>query len=222
MNLTLLADGIERILQQIDPTFGAVFQTMRDGYLDLGNRPHKAGAVEEWFFPAVGLPYLHIANHNGGSVLHESGHGVHDYLSFQAYGSMWNLNGPEEFQEFAATSMDLLGWPYYGQAQGGPYTAEESARARQSVLHCYLDALTNCTLEDAFEHWVYGEAPADITPADLDAKWLELKAHFTPWDDCDPTSAEAQSGWQRWTWSLYRMPLYMITYPLALVNLAGW
>ncbi len=217
-DLDLLVDGIERILQQIDPTFGAVFHKLRDGYLDLGHRPHKTGAVEAWFFPGAGLPYLHVSTHNAGSVLHESGHGMHDYLSFQAHGSMWNLNGPEEFQEFAAASLDLLSWPYYTQAQGGPYTDAESVEARQSVLHYYLGALTNCTLEDAFEHWVYGDAPADVTPAELDAKWLELKRRFTPWDESDPSSAEAQSGWQRWKWSLYRMPLYMITYPMAIVG----
>ncbi|MCE7984785.1 MAG: hypothetical protein DYG89_26735 [Caldilinea sp. CFX5] len=218
MDLTLLVDGVERILQQIDPTFGAIFRQMRNGYLDLGHRPHKAESLEEWFFPGAGLPYLHVANHHAGSVLHESGHGMHDALSFQAHGSMWNLNGPEEFQEFAATTMDLLAWPYYTQAQGGPYADDESASAQQYVLHYYLDALTSCTMQDAFEHWLYGEAPVDVTPADVDAKWLELKQRFTPWDTGDPTSAEAQSGWQRWNWSLYRMPLYMITYPMAIVG----
>jgi len=217
-DLSLLLAGTERMLGQIEPTFGAIFRRMRPGHLDLGRRPHKAGAVEEWFFPGAGLPYIHMSTYNAGSLLHESGHAMHDYLSFQAHGSMWNLNGPEEFQEFAATSMDLLAWPYYAQAQGGPYTAAESVAARQSVLYDYLGALTNCTLEDAFEHWVYGEAPADVTPAELDAKWLELKRRFIPWNEADPASAEAQTGWQRWKWSLYRMPLYMITYPLAIVG----
>lgn len=217
-DLALLLDGTERMLGQIDPTFGTIFHAMRAAHLDLGHRPHKAGAVEEWFFPGGGLPYIHMSTNNAGSLLHESGHGMHDYLSFHMHRSIWNLNGPEEFQEFAATSMDLLAWPYYAQAQGGPYTATESVVARQSVLHYYLDALTDCVLEDAFEHWVYGEAPADVTPAMLDAKWLELKERFTPWDTFDPTSAEEQSDWQRWRWSLYRMPLYMITYPMAIVG----
>ncbi|MEZ4737113.1 MAG: M3 family metallopeptidase [Caldilineaceae bacterium] len=218
-DLMLLVDGVKRMLQQIDPSFGEVFQAMCDGdYLDIGPRPHKAGAVEEWFFPLAGLPHLQISTFNVGSVLHESGHGMHDYLSFGAHGSLWNLNGPEEFQEFAATSMDLLAWPFYAQAQGGPYTEEESGVARQSVLHYYLDALTTCTMQDAFEHWVYGEAHVDVTPADFDAKWLQLKQRFTPWEKCDPTSAEDQTGWQRWAWSLYRMPLYMITYPMAIVG----
>jgi oligoendopeptidase F len=28
------------------------------------------------------------------------------------------------------------------------------------------------------------------------------------------------TGWQRWTWSLFRIPLYMITYPMAVVGLS--
>lgn len=217
-DLTLLVDGIERILQQIDPTFGAVFHAMRDGHLDIGSRPNKSDAVEEWFFPHAGLPHLQISTFNAGSVLHESGHGMHDTLSFRAHGSIWNLNGPEEFQEFAAASMDLLAWRDYPQSQGGPYTEAESVAARQHVLHYYLSALTDCTMQDAFEHWVYGEAPVDVTPAELDAKWLELKQRFTPWEKIDPASAEDQTGWQRWNWSLYRMPLYLISYPMAIVG----
>lgn len=218
-DLALLVSGVERMLQQIDPSFGEVFQAMRDGgYLDIGSRPNKAGAVEEWFFPLAGLPHLQIATFNAGSVLHESGHGMHDTLSFRAHGSIWNLNGPEEFQEFAATSMDLLAWRDYPQSQGGPYTDEEAIAARRHVLHYYLSALTNCTMQDTFEHWLYGEAPANVTAADLDVKWLELKQRFTPWEKLDPTNAEAQSGWQRWNWSLYRMPLYLISYPMAIVG----
>jgi oligoendopeptidase F len=216
--LTRLKAGVERILHQVDPEFGAVFHAMCDEYLDLGSRPGKANAVEEWFFPGAALPYLHVVTTNVGSILHESGHGMHDSLSFQAHRSMWNLNGPEEFQEFVATSMDLLSWPYYVQDQGGLFTPEETIQARQHVLGYYLDALVDCTLQDAFEHWVYGEAPDDVTPADLDTKWLELNRRFKPWAAIDGNSEEAKTGWQRWQWSLFRMPLYMITYPMAIVG----
>jgi oligoendopeptidase F len=73
-------------------------------------------------------------------------------------------------------------------------------------------------MQDAFEHWLYGEAPEDVIPADLDAKWLELKERFEPWDDDYASEAEKMTGWQRNTWSLFRMPLYMITYPIAMVG----
>jgi len=217
-DLSLLKDGVERILHQIDPSFGALFQTMREDYVDLGSRPFKADAVEEWFFPRAQRPYLHVASAYPGSVLHECGHGLHDYLSFQSQHSMWNLNGPEEFQEFAATSLDLLGWPYYSQEMGGPYPASDSTSARQDVLAYYFDALVNCVMQDVFEHWVYSEAAPTLTSTDLDAKWLELKARFTPWDTDQLGSTERATGWQRWNWSLFRMPLYMITYPMAIVG----
>lgn len=217
-DLTTLKEGIERILRQVDPTFGEIFSALGDEYLDFGSRPGKAKTVEEWFFPGAGLPYLHVVTTNAASVLHESGHAMHDYLSFQAHGSMWNLNGPEEFQEFVATSMELLGSSHYEQTQGGLFSAEESVRARQYGLQLNFDWLAECALRDAFEHWVYGTAPDDVTPADLDAKWLELNRRFKPWAAGAANTDEAKTGWQRWQWSLFRMPLYMITYPMAFVG----
>ena len=214
-----LTEGVERILRQVDPEFGDIFQAMRDGYLDLGRRPNKAVSNESWFFSGVGIPYIHVASGNAGAVLHESGHGIHDYLSFQAHGSLWNFNGPEVFQEFAATFMEMLCWPYYEHSRGGLYTAAESARARQSLPQLFLGFCSvKCVIEDVFEHWVYGEAPEDVTSADLDAKWLELKQRFEPWDDDYSNEDEKMTGWQRNTFSLFRWPLYMITYSMAMVG----
>ncbi len=140
----LLKDGIERILRRVDPQFGEIFSALRDDYLDFGSRPGKAHTVEEWFFPGAGLPYLHVVTTNPASVLHESGHGMHDYLTFRAHGSMWNLNGPEEFQEFAAASMELLCAPYYETDQGGFYTSAESEQARHYGLQLNFDGLAEC------------------------------------------------------------------------------
>jgi oligoendopeptidase F len=212
-----LADGAERILRRVDPSFGNIFHAMRDGNLDLGHRPNKVISFESWFFPRSGIPYIHVASGNAGSVFHESGHGIHECLSFQTHGSLWNFAGPEEFQEFAAASMDMLCWPYYGLSQGGLYTDEECALARQSVLGTYL-GMTDSVMNDAFEHWVYGEESEGMTSDDLDAKWLELKQRFEPWDDDYAGEDEKKTGWQRGTFSLFRMPLYMITYPMATVG----
>ena len=214
-----LTEGTERMLGQVDPEFGDIFHAMRDGYLDLGRRPDKAVSNESWFFSRAGIPYIHVASGNTAAVLHESGHGFHDYLSFRAHGSLWNFNGPEVFQEFAATSMEMLCWPYYNRSQGGLYTAADTVLARQSMLLGFLGFCgVKCVMEDAFEHWVYGEAPEDVTPADLDAKWLELKQRFEPWDDDYASESEKMTGWQRNTFSLFRWPLYMITYSMAMVG----
>jgi oligoendopeptidase F len=37
-----------------------------------------------------------------------------------------------------------------------------------------------------------------------------------PWNTF-ASDEEAATGWQRWKWSLFRMPLSMITYPTAIV-----
>lgn len=214
----LLNNGAEHILTNIDPTFGTLFRAMRPDYLDLGMRAGKADTNESWFFPGVGMPYVHMASPNAATLLHESGHAMHYYLSFQTQQSLWNFGGPDEFQEFVAISMDMLGWPYYEQTMGGFYTATESRAGRQAVLQFYLEGLAEGVMEDAFEHWVYGQAPEDVTPAAIDAKWLELQQRFMPWDTSDANVQEAMTGWQRGNWSLFRMPLYTIAYPIAIVG----
>ena len=138
---TLLGDGVERILSNVDTAFGSIFHTMRPDYLGLGARPGKAVTSEQWFFPHVGMPYLHVASANPATLLHESGHAIHAYLSFQIQRLLWNFSAPEEFQEFVAIGMDMLCWPYYEQSQGGFSTETESAAARQRVLQYYLEAV---------------------------------------------------------------------------------
>jgi hypothetical protein len=68
-DLTTLKEGIERILRQVDPTFGEIFSALGDEYLDFGSRAGKAKTVEEWFFPGAGLPYLHVVTTNAANVL---------------------------------------------------------------------------------------------------------------------------------------------------------
>jgi oligoendopeptidase F len=87
---TTHADVVEQILEKLDPTYGAIFHTMRDGFLDLGRRPGKAVTSEQWFFPRAGMPYVHSASTQVGTTMHESGHAIHAYLSFQAQPSnLW-------------------------------------------------------------------------------------------------------------------------------------
>ena len=212
-----LITGVEHLLYQLDADFGDIFHKIREGYLDIGNRPNKAPAVEAWFFSRTGMPYIHVSSNNVGSVLHESGHAIHFYLSFQAQRSMWNYAGPDEFQEFAAGGMEMLSWDFYNLSDSGLFTATESKAVRRSALQSYITTLSRNVLYDVFEHWVYGEAPENVTPTDFDEKWIELKQRFMPWDD-NYKSEEEMTGWQRWAWSLFRMPLSYITYSLAAVG----
>jgi len=215
-----MKDGLQKLLSHLDPSFAELFNAMRADHLDVGYRAHKTEAIEAWFFPRTGMPYLHVAGDNVGSILHEFGHALHFYLSFQLHRSMWNYASPEEFQEFAAIAFEMMAWPHYDADHGGFFNAEDSRALRHNALNFYRESLTIYVLHDAFEHWVYGDAPDDVTAHDFDEKWLELKQRFTPWDSA--SDDEGRTGWQRWTWSLFRMPLYMISYPIAVVGACAY
>lgn len=215
---TLLKNGVQRILANVHPAFGDIFGRMYPNYLDLGTRRGKAVTSEQWFFPRTGMPYLHVDSTNPATLLHESGHAIHAYLSFQAQQSLWNFAGPEEFQEFIAIGMDMLAWPYYEQKHDQLYNAAESIIGRQNVLRFYLEGMVHDVMEDAFEHWIYGQAPEDVTPEQIDMQWLQFKRRFKPWEDLETDQQVAMTGWQRWNWSLFRMPLYTIAYPVAIVG----
>ena len=214
----LLEERTARLLTRVDPEIGALFGRLRGGYLDFGPRPGKAGGDEEWFFPQTGLPYLHVNSVDLFTLVHESGHGFHDYLSLARQGLFWNMSGPEEFQELAALGLQTLSYPYLASENGGFYTVEEARNARDANVLLCLRCLPGFARDDAFQHWVYADAPEDVRAADLDAKWLELTARFLPDEDWTGREAEGMTGWQRWNWSLVGQPFYMANYLFAVLG----
>ena len=210
--------GVAELLTRVDPEIGALFGRLRGDYLDLGPRPGKAGGDEEWFFPQAGLPYLHVNSDDPFALIHESGHGFHDFHSLKHQGLFWNMSGPEEFQELAALGLQTLAYPYLARENGGFYSAEEARNARDgNVLFC-LRCLPSFARDDAFQHWLYADAPEDVQGSDLDAKWLELTVRFLPDEDWTGREAEAMTGWQRWNWSLVGQPFYMASYLFAVLG----
>lgn len=218
LDAAALADGVERILGCVDGELAALFSRLRAvGFLDLGERPGRAPVDEEWFFPRTGLPFLMLGT-DLFTLLHEFGHGFHDYTSLSHQQLIWNMGGPDEFQEFAAMSMMMLAYPYLAQERGGVYSPTDAALLRRHNIMLCVTSLPRFVMQDAFEHWVYGEAPTNVGAADLDAMWLTLSARFLPHEDWSGREAEQMTGWQRGQWSLFRMPFYMISYPLAVMG----
>ena len=210
-----LASAAQAILGQVDQEFGTFFGMLyQRGFIDLGSRPEKAPVNEEWFFPETGLPFL-LLEADLLTLLHEFGHGYHDYRSLTQQKLLVNMGAPDEFNECAAMSMMMLSYPHL---TAGGYSAEEAHLIMYAnLVRCLLD-IPGFVLEDAFEHWVYGEAPETVQPHDLDAKWLELFGQYLPGEDRHVPEVLRMTGWQRNKWSLFRMPFYMISYPLALLG----
>lgn len=216
-NADQLEEGGQRIFDQVDPVLGGYFTAMRDGYLDLASRPNKAPGAYCNAFPVSGKPYIFmsaVGTHNDvTTLLHEGGHAFH-FMESLRQPLVWNQNAPMEFCEVASMSMELLSAPYLTRAKGGFYDEAEARRALAGHLRKIVLFLPYMAVVDGFQHWVYAEAPEDVTPSDLDRVWSKLWDRFMPGIDYTGLEAEKVTGWHR-KGHLYEAPFYYIEYGLA-------
>jgi oligoendopeptidase F len=214
---TELEAGGQRIFDQVDPVLAGYFRAMQDGYLDLASRAHKAPGAYCNVFPVSAKPYIFmsaVGTHNDvTTLLHEGGHAFH-YMESLRQPLLWNQNAPMEFCEVASMSMELLSAPYLAAEQGGFYSEAEARRAYADQLRKIVLFLPYMAVVDRFQHWVYTEAPAELTPADLDRTWAGLWDRYLPGIDYRDLQAEKESGWQR-KGHIFEAPFYYIEYGLA-------
>ena len=212
-----LEEGCNRIFNQVDPELAAHFAVMRDGYLDLPSRANKAGGGYCEAFPVTGKPYIFmnaVGTHDDvQTLLHEGGHAFH-YMESRRNPLWWNQNGPMEFCEVASMGMELLSAPYLASDRGGFYSEADAARAYADHLRGIVTFLPYMAVVDAFQHWVYVDAPESVTAADLDAKWCELWDRFMIGIDYAGLQAEKETGWHR-KQHIFTDPFYYIEYGLA-------
>ena len=190
---------------------------MRDGFLDLASRPNKAPGGYCNGFPVSKKPYIFMnavgTHDNVSTLLHEGGHAFHFFESLQQP-LIWNHSGPMEFCEVASMSMELLSAPYLNADRGGFYSDADARRAYANQLRGIVFFLPYMAVVDAFQHWVYVDAPQQVTAADLDAKWSELYDRFLGSEDWSGLQTEKETGWHR-KGHIFEVPFYYIEYGLA-------
>ncbi len=212
--------AMERVFGGVEPELGLLFRRMREGgYLDLGWRKGKQRGGEEWGFPVSGMPHVLVGEdgtEQGASLLlHEMGHAYHDYLVLSRRGPFWDWNYPAEMAEFAAIAMQRLAEPHLGRDRGGFLPPEDAARARARALaEVATKWLPTIVLQDAFQHWLYADAPDAVGVAEIDATWDELSRRYQPWVDWRGLEAERALGWRR-AGVAFGTPFYMVSYGLA-------
>jgi oligoendopeptidase F len=208
------------ICDRLDPDLGALFRRMQAaGHLDPDTRPGKATGGEEWFFQVTGLPYIRVSlTGTVGDlplILHETGHGFHDWLSATAQPLMWNLGGASGFEEFPSTALSYLGLPVLAEVLPGPEAAAgTAAEVRRQLVETVIRWLPDVLRRDAWQHWLYAQPADSLTPAALDAAWIRLSNHFLPGVDWAGLAAEQGVGWQR-IGTLFGYPFYDLEYALA-------
>lgn len=212
-----LEEGCYRIFQRVDPLLAEYFTAMRDGFLDLASRPNKAPGGYCSSFPVRRKPYIFMnavgTHRDVGTLLHEGGHAFH-FMESSQQPLIWNYGSPMEFCEVASMAMELLSAPYLEKSKGGFYGEADARRAHAEQLRGIVRFLPYMAVVDAFQHWVYVDAPQDVAAADLDAKWSELWDRFMVGIDHGGLRAEKETGWHRKE-HIFSVPFYYVEYGLA-------
>jgi oligoendopeptidase F len=212
-----LEAGAQRIFEQVDPVLASYFAGMREGFLDLPSRPNKAPGGYCEGFPVTGKPYIFMnavgTQDDVSTLLHEGGHAFH-FMESLRHPLIWNQGAPTEFGEVASMGMELLASPYLEASKGGFYSEKDATRARTGDLRQTIRFLPYMAVVDAFQHWVYVDAPENVTARDLDAAWSELWDRFMPFLNFSGLQAQKETGWHR-KLHIFQVPFYYVEYGLA-------
>ena len=204
----------QTMFDRLDGRLGAFFRVMQaGGFLDLRNRPGKAGGGFCTSFPNAGVPFI-FANFNGTPhdvtvLTHEMGHAFQNWESRHQPGIDY-LWPTMEAAEINSMALEFLTLPEIGALVG----EADAARFARLLLINYLEFLPYGACVDHFQHEVY--ARPDATPAERHAMWQALERRYMPWTDYGDLAYPAKGG--RWQAKphIYGSPFYYIDYTLAL------
>lgn len=218
---TELLDLTARVLEKVSSDWHSIFANYtanRPELIDIETRPNKGtGGFCEFLF-VQGQPhiFMNLAGRHDDltGFFHETGHALHALLTHQNHDLYWHNVVPMEFNETIAMMLELL--PLQHLAETGVYSEEQLQSAVQSSLEQSVQLLPRLVVYDAFQHWLYTEAPEDLTLQMLDQKWLSLWHTYIP--DVDDAGLEefTAQGWIR-VLHLYLYPFYMVEYVMAQV-----
>ncbi len=195
-------------------------QMRRGGLLDLESRPGKMSHAYCQYFPVNNEPFV-LMNVVGTAddlrvLFHEVGHAFHGFYSGEAQPLVWNRWSPIEFVEIPSMAMEFLTLDHLGHV----FDDEALARYRYNQLRGVIFFLPWAAQMDAFQHWLYAEAPEDVQIADLDARWLELDRTFHPFVDWTGLDEQERArGWQYY--HIFQVPFYYIEYAMCYLAAVG-
>lgn len=208
-----LVDQAQTMFDRMDPRLGSFFRLMNEGgFLDLRNRPGKAGGGFCTSFPAEGVPYIFAnftgTHHDIGVFTHEMGHAFQNWESRSQPGVDY-LWPTMEAAEVNSMGLEFLTHPHMDLMVG----ADAADRFRRMHLIGALAFLPYGVCVDHFQHEVY--ANPGLTPAERHAVWARLEKVYMPWTDYGDLAYPAMGGRWQAKHHIYASPFYYIDYTLA-------
>ncbi|HQT67123.1 MAG TPA: M3 family oligoendopeptidase [Acetobacteraceae bacterium] len=201
------------MFDNMDKRLAHFYKSMNDGgFMDLKNRPTKAGGGFCTSFPTDGMPFI-FANFNGthGDInvfTHEMGHAFQNYES-RHQPNIDYLWPTMESAEIHSMSLEFLTYPQMDLLVG-PDAAD---RFRRMHLIGALEFLPYGVLVDHFQHDIY--ANPDMSQAERRATWRRLEQIYMPWRDYGDLSHPETGARFHAQGHIFGSPFYYIDYTLA-------
>lgn len=214
-----MIQGVIPILKKINPYFGECIETMdKMNYLDLDSKNGKAPGGYNYPLYEIGVPFIFMnavgAQRDLVTMVHESGHAVHSFLSRDLELTSYK-NLPSEVAELASMSMELLTMDKWSEF----YTENDVKRAKKDQLETVLTILPWIAQIDEFQHWIYENPTHSVE--ERTAKWLDLAkeygANLIDWSGYEEVKS---ISWQR-QMHLFEVPFYYIEYGFAQLGAIG-
>lgn len=213
-NSNELTEKSIRCLNKISPLFGDCIATMRQmGHLDLDSRSGKRPGGYNMPLPITGAPFIFM--NAAGTVkdvctmLHESGHAVHSFLTHHINIST-NKKVPSEVAELAAMTMELItmdAWDVFFDNE------DDLRRAKIWQLKKIINVLPWVATIDKFQHWLYTHP--DHTVEERKNEWLKIHKELSPstinWDGFENYRGNL---WHKQL-HIFEVPFYYIEYGFA-------
>ena len=179
---------------------------------DVDSRKNKWGGGYCTEFHKYKQPFI-LANFNGTAgdvdvMTHEAGHALNAFLIADNRFALELGCGGMETAETHSMSMEFFAWPYMNKFFG-----ENDAKYRYMHALDGLSFIPYGTIVDYFQHIVY-ENP-DMTPAERNAKWLELESKFRPHISVEGIPFLGEGRRWQYQMHIYETPFYYIDYCLA-------
>lgn len=209
-----------KCLRSLNPFFADCLLKMKSmGHLDLESRKGKAPGGYNCPLAESGAPFIFMnaagQMHDVTTMVHESGHAIHSFLSHELELSAFK-EYPMEIAEVASMSMELFTMDHWDAFFDNK---DDLQRAKEHQLERTITIFPWIAIIDKFQHWVYEHA--GHTGEERTRKWMEILEEFST-DVVDFTGLDEyrKSGWQRQL-HLFEVPFYYIEYGIAQLGAIG-
>lgn len=201
----------KNMYHDMSPICGEFIDVMLENEaFDVLSRPNKWSGGYCTYIADYKQPFI-LANFNGSSddidvLTHEAGHALAMYCA-KDLKHFYLENGGMETCEIHSMSMEFFAWKYMQNFFKNP------ADYMYKHLAGSLTFLPYGTMVDHFQHIMYKNP--GMTPAERNAKWLELEQTYRPFMDSEGVVGYGEGRRWQLQMHIYEVPFYYIDYCLA-------